>query len=44
LKARKEFKDRNGVFRKAGEEWLVRTEGAYLPGTLPLNNTVTHNS
>ena len=24
--------DRQGIARKAGEEWIVRTEGAYLPG------------
>jgi len=32
VRARKEMKDRNGISRKAGEEWLVRTPGAYLPG------------
>lgn len=31
LRARKELKDYNGKERKAGEEWLVRAEGAYLP-------------
>lgn len=30
LQARNTFKDRNGRTRKLGEEWLVRTEGAYL--------------
>jgi len=32
LRARKETVSRNGVARKAGEEWLVRTVGSYLPG------------
>jgi major vault protein len=32
LKARKDSVDRNGVKRAAGEEWLVKTTGAYLPG------------
>eukprot|EP01114_Cavostelium_apophysatum_P013372 TRINITY_DN3226_c0_g1_i1.p1 TRINITY_DN3226_c0_g1~~TRINITY_DN3226_c0_g1_i1.p1 ORF type:complete len:475 (+),score=78.45 TRINITY_DN3226_c0_g1_i1:34-1425(+) len=32
LRARKEFVDRKKVHRKAGEEWRVITEGAYLPG------------
>ena len=32
VKARREFVDRNKVLRKAGEEWLVHTEGTYLPG------------
>jgi major vault protein len=31
LKARKDTHDWEGVPRKAGEEWLVRVEGAYLP-------------
>eukprot|EP00362_Geleiidae_sp_MMETSP1317_P000347 CAMPEP_0201281172 /NCGR_PEP_ID=MMETSP1317-20130820/1804_1 /ASSEMBLY_ACC=CAM_ASM_000770 /TAXON_ID=187299 /ORGANISM="Undescribed Undescribed, Strain Undescribed" /LENGTH=77 /DNA_ID=CAMNT_0047590377 /DNA_START=382 /DNA_END=615 /DNA_ORIENTATION=+ len=31
LRARNECVDREGVKRKAGEEWLVSTEGAYLP-------------
>jgi major vault protein len=31
LRARKEFKDQSGVVRRAGEEWLVREAGAYLP-------------
>jgi len=31
LRARKEIKDVYGVLRKAGEEWLVREAGAYLP-------------
>jgi len=31
LKARKDTADWQGHFRKAGEEWLVRVEGAYLP-------------
>lgn len=31
MKARREFKDRSGVHRKAGEEWLLRAQGAYLP-------------
>jgi len=31
LRARKQFKDERGVVRKAGEEWLVRDSGAYLP-------------
>lgn len=31
LQARREFVDTNGVTRKAGEEWLIRTTGTYLP-------------
>jgi len=31
LRARKACTDANGVNRKAGEEWLVRESGAYLP-------------
>jgi major vault protein len=31
LKARKDFVDSEGKHRKAGEEWLIRLEGAYLP-------------
>ncbi len=32
LTAREACTDRKGNARKAGEEWLVREEGAYLPG------------
>lgn len=32
LMAREAYTDRNGVLRRAGEEWLVREEGAYLSG------------
>jgi major vault protein len=32
LKARKDTVDRNKTKRAAGEEWLVKTTGAYLPG------------
>jgi len=32
LRARKELKDSAGTVRKAGEEWLVKQFGAYLPG------------
>ena len=32
LRARRETKDCDGIIRKDGEEWLVRREGAYLPG------------
>jgi major vault protein len=32
LRARKELKDNSGTVRKAGEEWLVKQFGAYLPG------------
>ncbi len=32
LMARQNCVDRQGYRRKAGEEWLVREEGAYLPG------------
>ena len=32
LRATRETKDRNGTARVAGEEWLVRKPGAYLPG------------
>ena len=31
LQARREMRDRRGVDRKTGEEWLIRTAGAYLP-------------
>lgn len=31
LRSRKEFKDQTNTVRKAGEEWLVRDTGAYLP-------------
>jgi len=32
LRARKACVDRNGNERKAGEEWLIRKSGSYLPG------------
>jgi len=32
MKARKETIDRDGHVRKAGEEWIVKQVGAYLPG------------
>eukprot|EP01116_Phalansterium_solitarium_P022420 TRINITY_DN73_c0_g1_i2.p1 TRINITY_DN73_c0_g1~~TRINITY_DN73_c0_g1_i2.p1 ORF type:complete len:866 (+),score=393.47 TRINITY_DN73_c0_g1_i2:112-2598(+) len=32
IRARKGFADSNKVERQAGEEWLVKTSGAYLPG------------
>ncbi|CAN1208580.1 hypothetical protein TUMEXPCC7403_00065 [Tumidithrix helvetica PCC 7403] len=32
LIARQDCIDRQGIRRRAGEEWLVREEGAYLPG------------
>jgi len=32
LRARRGHVDRSGTLRKAGEEWLVRETGAYLPG------------
>ncbi|WP_228061793.1 colicin uptake protein [[Phormidium] sp. LEGE 05292] len=32
LMARQNCIDRQGIRRRAGEEWLVREEGAYLPG------------
>jgi major vault protein len=31
LRARQDLVDRNGVKRKTGEEWLIRTPGSYLP-------------
>lgn len=31
LRSRKEFQDQSKTVRKAGEEWLVRDTGAYLP-------------
>ena len=31
LQARREMRDRHGVDRKTGEEWLIREAGAYLP-------------
>jgi major vault protein len=30
LRAKKDFKDRNGIKRKAGDKWLMRDKGAYL--------------
>lgn len=32
LRARQFLVDKSGIKRKAGEEWLVRTPGSYLPG------------
>jgi len=32
LKANQNFTDSEGVLRKAGEEWLLRTPGAYIQG------------
>jgi major vault protein len=32
LRAKRELTDGKGKLRKAGEEWLVRDEGAYMPG------------
>ncbi|XP_038046157.1 major vault protein-like [Patiria miniata] len=32
LKAKQGFTDKDGVTHVSGEEWLVRKEGAYLPG------------
>mmetsp|Transcript_3875 Transcript_3875/g.8144 ORF Transcript_3875/g.8144 Transcript_3875/m.8144 type:complete len:829 (-) Transcript_3875:38-2524(-) len=32
LRAKRELQDGKGQNRKAGEEWLLREEGAYLPG------------
>ena len=34
LPASRACSDCNGIKRKAGEEWLVRTEGAYMPISL----------
>lgn len=31
LQARRQYTDRSGVERKAGEEWLIRSQGTYLP-------------
>lgn len=31
LRAKEQLEDANGVQRKTGEEWLIRTPGAYLP-------------
>eukprot|EP01129_Flabellula_baltica_P005522 TRINITY_DN200_c0_g1_i2.p1 TRINITY_DN200_c0_g1~~TRINITY_DN200_c0_g1_i2.p1 ORF type:complete len:830 (-),score=247.95 TRINITY_DN200_c0_g1_i2:68-2536(-) len=31
IRAKKEFVDASGVLRRAGEEWIVRQTGAYLP-------------
>jgi len=31
LRARKEFNDIKGIVRRAGEEWIVREAGAYMP-------------
>ncbi|XP_047142339.1 major vault protein [Hydra vulgaris] len=33
LRARKETKDREGIERVTGEEWIVKKTGAYLPGS-----------
>ena len=32
LRATRETVDRNGKMRVAGEEWMVKKNGAYLPG------------
>jgi major vault protein len=32
IRARQEMKDSKGILRQAGEEWLMRSAGAYLPG------------
>ena len=32
LRARKECNDRSGNGRVTGEEWIVKQNGAYLPG------------
>jgi major vault protein len=32
LRAKKEMVDASGVKRQTGEEWIVREEGAYIPG------------
>ena len=32
LRAQRELVDSSGCSRKAGEEWLIREQGAYLPG------------
>ena len=32
LRAVRETKDRDGYIRVAGEEWMIRKAGAYLPG------------
>lgn len=39
LAARRDCTDCEGVQRKAGEEWLVAREGAYLPGVDELYQT-----
>lgn len=31
VKAKKDFKDRNGVDRISGEEWIIRKPGLYIP-------------
>jgi len=31
LKAKKDFTDKNGIKRRAGDRWLMREKGAYLP-------------
>lgn len=33
LKAQRAFVDRKGKARIAGEEWLIRENGSYLPDT-----------
>lgn len=33
LRAARQFTDRRGVLRRAGEEWLIREKGSYLPDT-----------
>eukprot|EP00283_Hemiselmis_rufescens_P002091 CAMPEP_0173468702 /NCGR_PEP_ID=MMETSP1357-20121228/76984_1 /TAXON_ID=77926 /ORGANISM="Hemiselmis rufescens, Strain PCC563" /LENGTH=853 /DNA_ID=CAMNT_0014436927 /DNA_START=667 /DNA_END=3228 /DNA_ORIENTATION=- len=32
IRARQQMKDSGGALRQAGEEWLMRSAGAYLPG------------
>jgi hypothetical protein len=41
---RQEMKDSKGILRQAGEEWLMRSAGAYLPGKSPLKLEPTPKS
>ena len=31
VKAKKKLIDKNGIERRAGERWLIRTQGSYMP-------------
>lgn len=41
LRAKKDFKDRNGIFRKAGDRYLMREKGAYLQDVREIVERIT---